>query len=91
MARSVSHSQVVTSTRLEDVATTLRALADDIVNRTPLTTYPEPCQPPNERMVAIFEAVLHGADGDLDDVERAYLTQLGPAAERLLVPRRRLA
>jgi hypothetical protein len=91
MAQSISHSPSATSTRLEDIATALRALAHDLVNRTPLTTYPEPCAPPHERMVAVFEAALHGADSELDDVERAYLRRLGPAAERLLAPRRRVA
>ncbi|MDF3069175.1 MAG: hypothetical protein K0R38_4776 [Polyangiaceae bacterium] len=90
MAQPLSHSHTASSTRLDDVATALRALADDLVNRTPLTTYPEPCEPPSERMVAVFEAVLHGAEGELDDAERSYLKRLGPAAERLLTPRRRL-
>lgn len=91
MAQPVSHSHTASSTRLADIATALRALADDLVNRTPLTMYPEPCEPPTERMVAVFAAALHGAEGELDDEERAYLKHLGPAAERLLTPPRRLA
>lgn len=89
MHQQSSHS-FPKSSRLDDVAAALRALADDLVNRTPLTTYPEPCEPPLERMVAVFEAALHGEEGELDAAERSYLKRLGPAAERLLAPRRRV-
>jgi hypothetical protein len=89
MHQQSSHSFPATS-RLEDVAAALSALTHDIVNRTPLTTYPEPCPTAHERMVAVFEAALHGPDSELDDVERAYLKQLGPAAERLIAPKRRV-
>jgi hypothetical protein len=89
MHQQSSHS-FPDSSRLEDIDATLRALADDLMKRTPLTTYPEPCPTAHERMVAVFEAALHGPESDLDDEERAYLKHLCPAAGRLLAPRRRV-
>ena len=90
MHQQSSHS-LPESSRLEDVAATLGALTHDILTRTPLTTYPEICESPEARMVAVFTAVLHGPDAELDEDERAYLNRLGPATARLLAPRRKVA
>lgn len=80
---STLHPHSISSTSSKAAARVRRSLAADL-ERHPLSDPPEQYLPPEARLVAVFEVLLHGAGAKLSRDELGYLL-------RLDVPRARVA